>query len=83
MGFLLAVALALFFRLPGPAATADEAQQPFASSTEQRQQTVEELRKLNALMQKQIDLLASGKVKVILVERATEEKAEAERPRGR
>ena len=58
----------------GPEATAQEGQQPFASSIEQRQQTVEELRKLNALMQKQIDLLTSGKVRVVVVEAATAEK---------
>ena len=47
---------------------AQEGKMPFASSIDQRQQTVEELRKLNALMQKQLDLLTSGKVRVTVVE---------------
>ena len=55
-------------RFPGSAATGQESRQPFASSIEQRQQSVEELKKLNALMQKQIDLLSSGKVRVIVVQ---------------
>ena len=63
----------LLFRQPSSDARAQDSRQPFASSIEQRQQTVEELRKLNALMQKQIDLLSSGKVRVIVVQ----EKAEA------
>ncbi|MBI3463944.1 MAG: hypothetical protein HY000_12930 [Planctomycetes bacterium] len=58
----------VLFRLPGRDAEAQEGRQPFASSIEQRQQTVEELRKLNALMQKQLDLLSSGKVRVVVVE---------------
>jgi hypothetical protein len=49
-------------------AHAQDAKLPFASSVEQRQQNVEELRKLNALMQKQLDLLTSGRVRVVVVE---------------
>lgn len=69
---LIGALFLVLFRLPGSSATAQEGRQPFASSVEQRQQTVEELRKLNALMQKQIDLLTSGKVRVIVVEREPE-----------
>jgi hypothetical protein len=58
--------------------TAQETKQPFASSIEQRQQTVDELRKLNALMQKQVDLLTSGKVRVVIVD----ERAEAAKRRA-
>jgi hypothetical protein len=55
-------------RAPNATVTGQESRQPFASSIEQRQQTVEELRKLNALVQKQIELLSSGKVRVIVVQ---------------
>lgn len=51
-----------------PEANAQEGKMPFASSIEQRQQTVEEMRKLNALMQKQLDLLTSGRVRVVVVD---------------
>jgi hypothetical protein len=68
----------MLVRQPAPSVTAQETRQPFASSIEQRQQTVEELRKLNALMQKQVDLLTSGKVRVVVVE----EKAEAGKRRA-
>ena len=71
-GVLSGMLFLVFFRLPGREAEAQEGRQPFASSIEQRQQTVEELRKLNALMQKQIDLLSSGKVRVIVVEEKRE-----------
>jgi hypothetical protein len=64
------------FRSGNRAASADDTSQPFASSIEQRQQTVEELRKLNSLMQKQIDLLTSGRVRVVVVEPSEEEKPE-------
>ena len=57
-------------RLPASVAVAQQGKQPFASSIEQRQETVEQLRKLNGLMQKQIDLLTSGKVRVVVVEPA-------------
>ena len=70
--FLLGVvtgALSLeLLRVPSREVEAQEGKLPFASSIEQRQQTVEELHKLNALMQKQIDLLTSGKVRVVVVE---------------
>ena len=79
LGFALAL---VFVRLQAPVVTAQESRQPFANSIEQRQQTVDELRKLQALMQKQIeltqkqieltqkqiDLLTSGQVRVIVVE---------------
>jgi hypothetical protein len=68
LGGVLAAAATIWLRQPEPVANAQEGRQPFASSVEQRQQTVEELRKLNALMQKQIDLLQSGKVRVVVVE---------------
>ena len=74
LGALTGVLFLGLFRLPGSEVTAQEGKQPFASSIEQRQQTVEELRKTNALLQKQIDLLMSGKVRVIVVD----EKAAAE-----
>jgi hypothetical protein len=48
-------------------AHAQEGKMPFASSIEQRQQSVEELRKLNALMQKQLDVLTSGRVRVVVI----------------
>jgi hypothetical protein len=70
--FLLGVATGVvaleLVRVPGRQAEAQEGKMPFASSIDQRQQTVEELRKLNALMQKQIDLLTSGKARVTVVE---------------
>ena len=72
LGFALAL---VFFRLSAPVVTAQESRQPFANSVEQRQQTIDELRKLQALMQKQIELtqkqielLTSGQVRVIVVE---------------
>jgi hypothetical protein len=55
-----------------PEVLAQEGKMPFASSIEQRQQSVEELRKLNALMQKQLDLLTSGRVRVVVVEERAE-----------
>lgn len=64
------VATMSFLRVPSNVSLAQGIRQPFRSSIEQRQQTIEELRKLNRLMQKQLDLLASGKVKVIVVERS-------------
>ena len=67
-GVLAGVVLSEWGRSPAIEATAQDAKQPFANSVEQRQQTVEELHKLNALMQKQIDLLTSGKVRVTIVE---------------
>ena len=77
--FLLGVVTGILslelLRVPSRAVEAQEGKMPFASSIDQRQQTVEELRKLNALMQKQIDLLTSGKVRVTVVE----EKAEGAR----
>src|SRR2546425_11705308 len=76
--FLLGAATVLVFgliaRSSAPVATAQESRAPFASSVEQRQSTVEELRKLTALVQKQNELLTSGKVKVVVVERAAEDK---------
>ena len=68
LGGVVAVLLTSWLRLPSPMAAAQEGKMPFANSIDQRQQTVEELRKLNALMQKQIDLMTSGKVRVIVVE---------------
>jgi len=74
--FLLGVLTGMFalavLRVPAPQAEAQEGKMPFASSIDQRQQTVEELRRLNALMQKQIDLLTSGKVRVVVVEERAE-----------
>jgi hypothetical protein len=74
--FLLGVATGVIslelLRVPSREAEAQEGKMPFASSIDQRQQTVEELRKLNALMQKQIDLLTSGKVRVVVVEEKAE-----------
>lgn len=55
-----------------PPAQAQDAKLPFASSIDQRQQTVEELRKLNGLMQKQLDLLASGRVRVSVIDERAE-----------
>jgi hypothetical protein len=72
--------LVLLSRPSEHVATAQEGRQPFASSLEQRQQTVDELRRLNELMQKQLELLSSGKLRVIVVERTAAEKAE---PKGR
>ena len=72
LGAVTALLLMMWVRLPGPSASAQEGRQPFASSIEQRAQTVEELRKLNALVQKQIDLLTSGKVRVVVVEEKVE-----------
>ncbi len=72
LGLAAGFVVALFVRQPAPIVTAQETRQPFASSIEQRQQTVEELRKLNGLMQKQIDLLTSGKIRVIIVEEKAE-----------
>lgn len=72
IGGITAVLLMTWVRVPGHSAAAQEGRQPFASSIEQRQQTVEELRKLNALMQKQIELLTSGKVRVVVVEEKAE-----------
>ena len=76
LGFALAL---VFVRLPAPVVTAQESGQPFANSIEQRQQTIDELRKLQALMQKQIELtqkqielLTSGQVRVIVVEAKAE-----------
>ena len=70
--FLLGVAtgvLALeLVRVPSHRAEAQEGKLPFANSVDQRQQSVEELRRLNALMQKQLDLLTSGKVRVVVVD---------------
>jgi hypothetical protein len=72
--FLLGVAIGALaleiVRGPAREAEAQEGKMPFASSIDQRQQTVEELRKLNALMQKQLDLLTSGKVRVQVVGKA-------------
>jgi len=72
LGFGLAL---VFVRLPAPVVIAQESRQPFASSIEQRKETIDELRKLQALMQKQIeltqkqlDLLTSGQVRVVVVE---------------
>lgn len=86
--FVVSVAVAtivlclVLIRTPGATATAQEGKQPFANSIEQRQQTVEELKKLNTLMQKQLDLLQSGKVRVIVVERAADEKPDGEHRDG-
>ena len=70
--FLLGVATGAMVlelvRVPDREVEAQEGKMPFASSIEQRQQTVEELRRLNALVQKQIDLLTSGKVRVVVVD---------------
>lgn len=71
-GALAGFVLSELVRSPAPVATAQDAKQPFANSTDQRQQTVEELRRLNALMQKQIDLLTSGKVRVTVVDEKAE-----------
>lgn len=72
MAFVLGVATGMvaleLLRVPSREVEAQEGKMPFASSIDQRQQTVEELRKLNALMQKQIDLLTSGKVRVVCVQ---------------
>jgi hypothetical protein len=81
LGGAAALLLAAVVRAPSRVATAQEGvQKPFANPIEQRQQIVEELRKLNGLMQKQIDLLTSGKVRVIVVERAVEGKADRKAP---
>lgn len=71
-GMVAGMILSEWFRTAN-VATAQDARQPFANSLEQRQQSVEELKKLNSLMQKQLDLLTSGKVRVTVVD----EKAEA------
>jgi hypothetical protein len=72
MGTLAGLAISEFARSSAPQAAAQDAKLPFANSVDQRLQTVEELRKLNALMQKQIDLLTSGKVRVVVVEEKAE-----------
>ena len=70
--FLLGVIGGLLLPVLGRAlhseAEAQEGKMPFASSIDQRQQTVEEIRKLNGLMQKQLDLLTSGRVRVVVVD---------------
>ncbi len=71
-GIAIGVIGSELIRSPGAEATAQDAKQPFANSIEQRQQTVEELRKLNSLMQKQIDILTSGKVRVTVVDEKAE-----------
>jgi hypothetical protein len=68
LGVVTGVLALELLRMPGRDVEAQEGKMPFASSIEQRQQTVEELRRLNALMQKQIDLLTSGKVRVVIVD---------------
>lgn len=74
--FLLGLAAGLVvpsaWRALQPEVQAQDAKMPFASSIEQRQQTVEELRKLNALVQKQIDVLTSGRVRVVVVDERAE-----------
>lgn len=72
LGIVTGVLCLEMLRGPSREAEAQEGKMPFASSIEQRQQSVEELRKLNALMQKQIDLLTSGKVRVVVVEERAE-----------
>jgi len=67
-GLISGVVLTLGWRALHPEAQAQEPKMPFASSVEQRQQTVEEIRKLSALMQKQMDLLVSGRVRVVVVD---------------
>lgn len=67
-GMVLGGVLTELAQLPGGTATAQDAKLPFANSVDQRHQNIEELRKLNALMQKQIDLLSSGRVRVIVVD---------------
>jgi hypothetical protein len=71
-GVATGLLLMAFCRTPSREAAAQEGKMPFASSIDQRQQTVEELRKLNALVQKQVDLLTSGKVRVVVVEERAE-----------
>ncbi len=71
-GFAAGMLFLAIVRLPSREVEAQDGKLPFASSVEQRQQSVEELRKLNALMQKQIDLLTSGKVRVTVVDEKTE-----------
>lgn len=74
--FLLGLATGVIslelLRTPAREVEAQEGKMPFASSIEQRQQTVEELRRLNSLMQKQLDLLTSGKVRVTVVDERAE-----------
>ena len=71
-GMVAGLILSEWLRAPAALATAQDARQPFANSLEQRQQSVEELKKLNALMQKQLDLLTSGKVRVTVVDEKAE-----------
>jgi hypothetical protein len=74
--FLLGVFSGLVLPVVGRAlhteVEAQEGKMPFASAIDQRQQTVEEMRKLNALMQKQLDLLTSGRVRVVVVDERAE-----------
>lgn len=63
------VFLMISVRMTGSSLSAQVARNPFASAIEQRQAMIQELRKLNRLMEKQLELLASGKVQVIVVER--------------
>lgn len=55
--------------------SAQQTPTPFASSIEQRQQTVEELRTLNALVRKQYELLAGGQLKVVVSDPAESPRA--------
>ena len=74
--FLLGVFSGLVLPVVGRAlhseVEAQEGKMPFASAIDQRQQTVEEIRKLNALMQKQLDLLSSGRMRVVIVDERAE-----------
>jgi len=57
-------------RLAQPAAQAQMARKPFASSIEQRQQIIAELQKLNRLIEEQNRLLVSGQVRVTVAPQA-------------
>ncbi len=83
LGAATVLVVELLFRGPAPLATAQENRAPFASSVEQRQATIEELRKIEAILEKQNDLLTSGRVKVVVLDQGPEEKPEKGARRGR
>ncbi len=78
--FLAGLLLGLAINSGGPTqpyhcVQAQMARKPFASSIEQRQEMIAELRKLNRLVEEQNRLLLSGQVRVTLVPQAEQEPA--------
>lgn len=70
--FLIAIsmlALVLCFLVlsrPGTAESANPAVQPFANSTEQRGEMIEQLKEMNRLLREQNELLRGGKLHVVI-----------------